>query len=36
MDNSQKVATIGGTGKGGRRITAHLLQKGYQVRSLEK
>ncbi|KGR85402.1 NAD(P)H-binding protein [Lysinibacillus odysseyi] len=34
MNNPQKVAIIGGTGKAGRHIAAEALQKGYQVRML--
>ncbi|QDP99621.1 NAD-dependent epimerase/dehydratase family protein [Lysinibacillus fusiformis] len=34
MDNSYKIAIIGGTGKVGRHIAARALEKGYQVRML--
>ncbi|WP_235439762.1 NAD(P)H-binding protein [Paenibacillus sp. DMB20] len=34
MDNSYKIGIIGGTGKVGRHIATHAIQKGYQVRML--
>ncbi|MET3322721.1 UNVERIFIED_ORG: putative NADH-flavin reductase [Peribacillus simplex] len=34
MDNSYKIAIIGGTGKVGRHIAARALENGYQVRML--
>ncbi|MDD1503865.1 NAD(P)H-binding protein [Lysinibacillus sp. CNPSo 3705] len=34
MDNSYKIAIIGGTGKVGRHIAAQAIQKGYHVRML--
>ncbi|WP_428912138.1 NmrA family NAD(P)-binding protein [Niallia sp. Krafla_26] len=34
MDNSNKIAIIGGTGKVGRHIASRALEKEYQVRML--
>ncbi|MFJ6207955.1 NAD(P)H-binding protein [Lysinibacillus sp. NPDC092081] len=34
MDNAYKIAIIGGTGKVGRHIASHAIQKGYHVRML--
>ncbi|MFP7473123.1 NAD(P)H-binding protein [Niallia taxi] len=34
MDNLNKIAIIGGTGKVGRRIAVKALENGYQVRML--
>ncbi|MEY9978010.1 NAD(P)H-binding protein [Lysinibacillus sp. RC79] len=34
MENSYKIAIIGGTGKVGRHIATHAIQKGYHVRML--
>ncbi|KOS64358.1 NAD(P)H-binding protein [Lysinibacillus agricola] len=34
MDSPYKIAIIGGTGKVGRHIAAHAIQKGYHVRML--
>lgn len=34
MDNSYKIALIGGTGKVGRHIASRALENGYQVRML--
>lgn len=34
MDNSSKIAIIGGTGKVGRHIAARAIEKGYHVRML--